>query len=137
MKRLPFTTMPDGAGVTLDQKIIWIRDQITRINLASRRDEDLDTIRAKTADLHATVAYNPASIAAGALGAIQTAAVAGAALGNPVVASFSLDTQGILVFAWVSAADTVKFAFFNPTAGALDLAAGNVSLRVWTYMGDA
>lgn len=74
--------------------------------------------------------YDPPSLAAGAVGAIQTATVTGATMGDFVKASFSLDLQGIRISAWVSAADTVKYQFQNPTAGAIDLGSGTVRLRV-------
>jgi hypothetical protein len=77
-----------------------------------------------------TATYNPPSLASGAVATIQTATVTGAALGDFVKASFSKDLQGVRVYAWVSAADTVSYQFHNPTAGAIDLASGTVRLRV-------
>jgi hypothetical protein len=77
-----------------------------------------------------TATYDPASISAGAVGAAQTMTVAGAALGDLVEASFSLDLQGIGINAWVSAADTVKYQFRNPTAALIDLGSGTVKCRV-------
>jgi hypothetical protein len=74
--------------------------------------------------------YDPASLAAGTVGAVQTMTVTGAALGDLVEVSFSLDLQGIGINAWVSAADTVKYQFRNPTAGTIDLASGTVKCRV-------
>lgn len=74
--------------------------------------------------------YDPPSLAAGAVATIQTATVTGAAIGDFVKASFSNDLQGVRINGWVSAADTVKFQFGNPTAGVLDLASGTVRLRV-------
>jgi hypothetical protein len=77
-----------------------------------------------------TATYDPASIAAGAVGAAQTMTVSGAALGDLVEASFSLDLQGVGINAWVSAADTVKYQFRNPTAAPIDLGSGTVKCRV-------
>jgi hypothetical protein len=77
-----------------------------------------------------TATYDPISLAAGAAGVIQTMTIAGATLGDPVAASFSLDLQGVALRAWVSAANTVKYQFTNPTAGVIDLASGTVKCRV-------
>jgi hypothetical protein len=77
-----------------------------------------------------SVSYDPPSLAAGAVSAIQTATVAGAILGDHAKASFSKDLQGVVLHGWVSAADTVSYQFHNPTAGAIDLASGTVRLRV-------
>ncbi len=73
--------------------------------------------------------YDPPSLSAGA-GATTTVAVSGAALGDFVRASFSLDLQGITLSAWVSAAGSVSARFQNGTAGALDLASGTLRVRV-------
>jgi hypothetical protein len=78
----------------------------------------------------ATATYDPPSLATGAVGPIQTVTVTGAVLGDFVKASFSKDLQGVRINAWVSAADTVKYQFGNPTAGTIDLASGTVALRV-------
>jgi len=82
--------------------------------------------------LEASVVYDPAPITTGSRAAIQTLACAGVTLGMPVRASFSLDLQGLSINAWVSAADTISFQFFNPTAGALDLGSGTVTVRAET-----
>lgn len=74
--------------------------------------------------------YDPPSLAAGAVASIQTQTVTGATVGDFVKASFSQDLAGARLDAWVSAADTVKFRFANPTAGTIDLASGTVRLRV-------
>jgi hypothetical protein len=81
--------------------------------------------------LQNSVVYDPASLATGAVGAIQTLTVTGAALGDFCSVSFSIDLTGMTLLAWVSAANTVKFQFQNKTAGALDLASGTVRVRVW------
>ncbi len=61
---------------------------------------------------------------------IATLTVSGAALGNFVQASFSLDLQGITVSAYVSAPNAVKVVFFNGTSGTINLASGTVRVRV-------
>lgn len=72
--------------------------------------------------------YDPASLADGD-GATTTVTLTGAALGDAVVASFDKDLQGILLTAWVSAADTVSVRFQNETGGAIDLASGTLKVR--------
>lgn len=63
---------------------------------------------------------------------IATLTVTGAALGNAVKPSFSLDLQGITLSGYVSAANTVKVVFFNGTSGTINLASGTVKARVYT-----
>lgn len=76
-----------------------------------------------------TATYDPPSLAT-MTAATTTVTVTGAALGDFVVASFSLDLQGIIIFAYVSAVNTVTVLFFNPTAGTIDLASGTLKARV-------
>ena len=79
--------------------------------------------------LEASVTYDPPSLAAGT-GVTTTITVGGAALGDFARASFSLDLRGVMLTAWVSAADTVSVRFQNGTAGAIDLASGTLRVRV-------
>lgn len=72
--------------------------------------------------------YNPPSLADGA-GDTTTVTCAGAALGDYVSASFSLDLQGITMTAWVSSANTVSVRFQNETGGTLDLASGTLNVQ--------
>ncbi len=83
--------------------------------------------------LSATVSYNPPDLAAGAADTIQTITVNGAALGDRAKATFSLDLQGVLLFAYVSAANTVSYQFVNPlwAAGNVNLASGTVKALVF------
>jgi len=78
----------------------------------------------------ATATVDPANLAAGAVSSTGTITVTGAVPGDFVKASFSLDLQGVILHAWVSDADEVSYQFFNPTAGAVDLASGTVRVRV-------
>jgi hypothetical protein len=66
---------------------------------------------------------------AGADGAteIKTVTVAGAALGDYVFGSVSLDAEDQLITGYVSAADTVSFVFQNESGSTRDL--GSVTLR--------
>jgi hypothetical protein len=77
----------------------------------------------------AVSAIDPASIADGA-GTTFVVAVTNAALGNIAMASYSLDIQGITVTAWVSSAGNVSVRFQNETGAPIDLAAGNLAVRV-------
>lgn len=78
--------------------------------------------------LQGTATFDPISLVDGA-GVTTTVTVTGAALGDMALASFSLDTQGIVVTAWVSAANTVSVRFQNESGGTLDIASG--TLKAW------
>lgn len=78
-----------------------------------------------------TSAFNPGSLAADAsadFGAAIT--VPGAALGDRVECSWNTDLQGVVLFGWVSAVNTVKVRCRNDTASAIDLPAGTLTVRV-------
>lgn len=77
-----------------------------------------------------TATWDPASIAASATTA-TTVTVTGAALGDPVVASFSLDQAGLSMDAYVSSANTVFVRLKNNTAGTVDLASGTLKATVF------
>jgi hypothetical protein len=78
-----------------------------------------------------TATIDPASMAT-VTGAVTTGiTVTGAALGDRVeLFPPAIDTQGIISFGYVSAANTVKISFFNPTAGTIDLASGDWTIHV-------
>lgn len=77
----------------------------------------------------ATATYDPPSLVDGA-GTITTVSVPGAALGDFATATFSLDTAGLIVTAWVSAANTVSVRFQNETSVTVDLGSGTLTARV-------
>lgn len=56
--------------------------------------------------------------------------VAGAALGDKVTVSINLDLQGLIASGYVSAANTVKYFFFNPTGGSVTIGTFTVELAV-------
>ena len=85
-----------------------------------------------TKHLSATVTYDPASIANGAQ-QTTTVTVTGAALGDTVVVSFTLNLQGIQLTGYVSAANTVTVIYQNNTGGAIDLASGTIRADVWQH----
>jgi len=82
-----------------------------------------------TQTMEASAVYDPPNLADGE-GVTTTVVVNGAALGDYVECSFSLDLQGITVTAYVSAVDTVSVRFQNESGGALDLASGTLKVRV-------
>ncbi|KQN09827.1 hypothetical protein ASE85_02515 [Sphingobium sp. Leaf26] len=79
--------------------------------------------------LTASAAYNPPNLVDGD-GATTTVAVVGAAVGDVVQMTFSLDLQGIILAGWCSAAGTISARFQNETGGAIDLASGTLTARV-------
>lgn len=84
----------------------------------------------ETRYIEATAAYDPPSLVDGAASdAFVT--VTGAAMGNLCVASFSVNTAGIIVTSNVVNANTVRVRFQNETGATLDLAAGTLRVRVW------
>lgn len=81
--------------------------------------------------LSSSVVWNPPNLASGA-SETTTITVTGAALGNYVQVSFSLDLQGLSLIGYVSAANTVTAVLSNLTVGAIDLASGTLKARVTT-----
>lgn len=80
-----------------------------------------------------TKTYDPPNLADGA-GTTTTVTATGVdpAAGYYVLPSFSLDTQGVILYAWVSAANTVSVRFQNESGGAVDLAEGTLRVKVST-----
>ena len=76
-----------------------------------------------------TSALNPASLA-DAAGATEVIAVPGAALGDFVLASMSVDVIDVTVTAYVQAAGLVEVRFQNESTGTRDIAAGTLRLAV-------
>lgn len=83
--------------------------------------------------LVATATWDPASTATSALSTTTTVTVAGASVGDPVVAALTTNTTtGGQLFAAVTAADTVRVGFFNmTTSNPLDLASGTLKVVVF------
>lgn len=79
--------------------------------------------------LNGSATFDPPSIAAGA-GTQTNVTVTGAALGDFVEASFSLDTPGIILTGWVTAADTVRVRLQNGGGSPVDLGSGTLRVRV-------
>jgi hypothetical protein len=79
--------------------------------------------------MKATATYDPPNLV-DAAGATTTVALVGAVLGDFAIASFSLSLQGILMTAFVSAADVVTVVLQNETGGAIDLASGTLAVLI-------
>lgn len=79
--------------------------------------------------LRASAVYDPPSLADGE-GVSTTVTCTGAALGDEADAAFSLSTQGIILDAQVTAADTVTVRFQNETGGTINLASGTIYVTV-------
>ena len=76
-----------------------------------------------------TGTWDPGSVAAG--GKVSTTlTVSGAALGDFVLRSFSLDIQELTLTADVSATNTVEVVLANLTGSAVDLASGTLKVLV-------
>lgn len=73
--------------------------------------------------------YDPFPIAPGAVLNLPVG-IPGAALGDTVVASLSVNPAGVLVSGAVSSTDNVTVALFNPTAAAIDLPTLTVRAKV-------
>lgn len=80
-----------------------------------------------------TTTYNPPNLADGA-GTTTTVTATGVdpAAGYYALPSFSLDTQGVILYAWVSAANVVSVRFQNESGGTVDLAEGTLKVKVMT-----
>lgn len=82
------------------------------------------------AKLSGEMTYDPPNLAAAGT-TTRTVTVTGATLGWDASASFSLDLQGLMMTAYVSAASTVTVVLYNPTAGAVDLNSGTLTAYAW------
>lgn len=75
--------------------------------------------------------WDPASIAAAGYES-EDVTVPGASVGDFVMATLStMVTNDMMISGHVSAADTVKVILFNPTAGAINLDEGTLSVLVF------
>ena len=80
--------------------------------------------------LDGSATWNPGSIADGNE-EVQEITITGVALGDFVLASFSLDIVDLAITGAVTAADTVTIQLNNNTGGSLDLSSGTVYARVF------
>lgn len=79
---------------------------------------------------NASAVVDVASLVDGAGATSASITVTGAALGDFVLISCSLDLQGLTVTAYVDAANSVKFRVQNETGGTIDLASATFKVRV-------
>ena len=83
---------------------------------------------APTIPLIGSATYDPPSLSSGS-GATTTVTCTGASIGMFATASFGLDTQGVVLNAWVSAADTVSVRLQNLSGGTVDLASSTLTVK--------
>lgn len=76
-----------------------------------------------------TSTFDPISLVDGS-GQTTTISAIGAKLGDVCLASFSNDLQGVIMFSWVSANDTISVRFQNETGATVDLASGTISVII-------
>ncbi|KAA6441454.1 hypothetical protein FEM33_01595 [Dyadobacter flavalbus] len=77
------------------------------------------------------IPFNIPSVAAGATYVSSGSTITGAKMGQLVQVAMDIDLAGLdPVQAYVSAPDTVKFVVKNPTAAAIDLPTGNVTVSI-------
>lgn len=85
---------------------------------------------AGAAGVGTTDTWDPSNIVNG--GSVSTTiAVPGAALGDQVLWSFSLDLAGLIPFAYVSAANVVTIGLANLSGAPVDLASGTAKVLVF------
>lgn len=82
--------------------------------------------------LSTTATWNPGNLIAGAQTSVATT-LTGAALGDEVTCSFSLDLQLLQLTGHVSSANTVTVVLRNGTGGAIDLASGTLRVSVFQH----
>ena len=78
-----------------------------------------------------TATWDPSSVASGSQTS-TTVTVTGAALGDFVLASFSLSLQGLNLWGAVTAANTVTVYLSNLTGSAVNLASGTIKVAVFS-----
>lgn len=91
---------------------------------------NLNDVSLFTAVVNASAVVDVASLADGAGATSSGITVTGAALGDFVLISCSLDLQGMTLTAYVSAANTVKFRMQNESGGTIDLASATFKVKV-------
>ncbi|RWN78080.1 MAG: hypothetical protein EOS02_09985 [Mesorhizobium sp.] len=101
---------------TTHASIVWNQSSLADGSLHSYVGAVFNGVTRVTSYLEATATVNPASLAPGQRTATAAISVAGAALGDIVKASFSLNLAPVRIVAWVSAAGAVSYYFENPPA---------------------
>ena len=86
-------------------------------------------VRLVSKAFEASVTIDPASLATVTGAVTADITVTGAAVGDAVRVFPPYNTQGIIVYGYVSAANTVKLSMFNPTGSTIDLASGTWTVQ--------
>ncbi len=122
----------DNINASLRQIIQAINNLNTEMVDLNTNIEAIETTlgTAFPAPLTGSATFDPASLLT-LTQDIATLTVSGAALGNIVDVSFSLDAQGITISGYVSTTNTVKIVFFNGTSGTVNLASGIIRVKVY------
>jgi len=102
----------------------------TNFTAIGLKQEGLAAETLATVVINASAVVDVASLADGAGATSASITVTGAALGDFVLISCSLDLQGLILTAYVDAANSVKFRIQNETAGTIDLASATFKVRV-------
>lgn len=125
--------VPNLVQVNLQTLVSAIQNSVQAQNLIATKIAALTTAFgvAFPAPLSSSVTWDPPNLASGA-SETTTITVTGAALGNYVQVSFSLDLQGLPLVGYVSSANTVTVVLSNLTGGAINLASGTLKARVTT-----
>lgn len=130
---------PKRVFLSLDEEVItsedhrklleYFRKLLRQISLLY---ENIEKAFRKFGDniLDESATWNPGSIADGDMEA-KDVTVAGAALGDFVLSSFSLDISDLTLSAGVTAVDTVTCVFSNNTGAPVNLAAGTIRVKVF------
>jgi len=87
-------------------------------------------LEGQSANLVGATTWDPGSVAKNDV-VEKEVTVTGAALGDFVIASFSLDLAGLDISAYVGAADRVDVILHNGTSGAIDLGSGTLKVLVF------
>lgn len=111
---------------------VWLdASNVPRFKMTAPANDNDGSTFDGSAELTGSATLDPGSIAAGAMDTIRTVTISGVALGDHVAeSSFSTDTNGLILNAWVSTTNTVAYAFFNPTTGPLNPPLGTYKFRV-------
>lgn len=110
------------AGTVLTSAVAWVMETDTTYLYMTIADA---VRRRVVTSLNGSTTYDAPSIAAGGT-TTTTITVTGAALGDFAQASFGVSTQGLVVSASVTAADTETIVLYNPTGSAIDLASTTI-----------
>lgn len=118
------------ADSTQDQRLLDVLNTVWDELQALRKQFGDDGTGAKGNLVATKAAFDMPNCAAGSRQA-TTVACAGAVVGDFCEVSCSLDLQGLVLSAYVNAADTVTIQVTNNTGGAIDLAAADYLVVVY------